>query len=123
MKIAITYQNRKEITGHAGKTSRFLIYKVNPTNGLVQSKEIIDLPKEDILHNRFHESDDPWSAHPIFEVDLLITGGAGAGFINRLARQTVKVLITSEKDPDKAVELFFHDQLPILKPHSHQNHK
>lgn len=122
MKIAFTYQNQTEITGHAGKTSRFLIYTVNPTNGEVLEKEIINLQKEDILHIRFHESDNPWAPHPIFDVDLVITGGAGTGFVNKLASQSVKVLITTEKNPDKAIDLLFKDQLPIAMPHSHHHH-
>jgi predicted Fe-Mo cluster-binding NifX family protein len=121
MKIAFTYQNNREITGHAGKTSRFLIYTLDE-NQEVKDKELVELNKEDILHVRFHESADPYAAHPIFEVDFLITGGAGGGFVNRLASQSVRVLITPEKDPDQAVKLLLQNKLPVLRPHNHVHH-
>lgn len=121
MKIAFTYQNSREITGHAGKTSRFLIYTLDENNN-VTNKEIIELDKADILHIRFHESENPYAPHPIFDVDFLITGGAGTGFVNRLASQSVRVLITPEKDPEKALELLFQNKLPILTPHNHSHH-
>ena len=121
MKIAFTYQNAREITGHAGKTSRFLIYHLDNENNVLD-KQLVELPKEDILHRRFHESDNPYAAHPIFDVDILITGGAGAGFFNRLASQSVRVLITPEKDPERALELLFDNKLPVSSPHNHSHH-
>ena len=121
MKIAITYQNQREITGHAGKTSRFLVYTLNASTNEVESKELVNLAKEDILHNRFHESADPYAAHPLFEVDYIITTGAGTGFVNRLATQSVKVLITTETDPEQAVSLLIKDMLPLLPAHHHHH--
>lgn len=120
MKIAVTNQNSRDITAHAGKTSRFLVYTLE-ANQQVINKEKITLAKQDILHNRFHESEDPYAAHPIFNVDVLITGGAGSGFINRLASQAVKVLITSEKDPDNAIRLLISNKLEVLTPHNHHH--
>lgn len=118
MKIAFTYQNSKEITGHAGKTSRFLVYDVSKS-GEIYGSELVELDKQDILHIRFHESEDPYAPHPIFDVDFLITGGAGQGFVNRLASQSVRVLITPVKDPEEAIELLFDDKLPVSNPHIH----
>ena len=121
MKIAITYQNQREITGHAGKNSRFLIYTLNTDSKEIESKEIINLTKEDILHNRFHNSLDPYSPHPLFDVDYIITAGAGTGFVNRLATQSVKVLITSETDPEEAVRLLINNKLPLQSAHNHHH--
>jgi predicted Fe-Mo cluster-binding NifX family protein len=120
MKIAFTYQNKREITGHAGKTSRFLIYQVN--DNVVINTEVIDLPKDDILHNRFHNSDNPYAPHPIFNVDVLITAGAGQGFIQRLASQNVQVLITTEQSPEVALKLFLSNSLPLAAPGHHAHH-
>ena len=83
MKIAVASQNKKTISAHAGKVSRFYIYTVEEGTKEVVGKELINLAKEDILHIRFHESADPWAPHPIFAVDIVITGGAGMGFVNR----------------------------------------
>ena len=114
MKIAISSQNKQTITGHAGKCSRFWIYETE--NEVILSKELTELKREDILHIRFHESKNPYAPHPLFEVDLIITGGAGKGFINRLSVQGVTVLPTSETDPDKAVEKYFDGSLNVINP-------
>lgn len=117
MKIAFTYQNKREITGHAGKTSRFLIFELNDSK--VINTEVIDLLKEDILHNRFHNSDNPYAPHPIFNIDVLITAGAGHGFIQRLASQNVEVLITTEQSPERALKLYLSNTLPLAAPGHH----
>ena len=121
MRIAVTFQNKKEITGHAGKTSRFLIYNIDNASNKVIEKDLIELEKEDILHNRFHNSAEPYAPHPIYTTDVLITAGAGYGFVNRLSTQNVNVIITSEQDPDMAVALFLKGELPIGAPHHHIN--
>lgn len=121
MKIAISFQNQREITGHAGKASRFLIFTVDPEEQTILEREVINLPPKDILHNRFHNSENPYSPHLIFDVDIVITGGAGAGFVNRLASQGVQVIITSEKDPETAIDLLFKGELPSIQPHEHHH--
>lgn len=121
MKIAFTFQNSREITGHAGKTSRFLVYTLNDDDRVIK-KDLVKLDKEDILHNRFHNSANPYAPHPIFEVDLLITGGAGAGFVKRLASQAVQVMITTEIDPERALQLLNDGKLPLRAPHIHSHH-
>jgi predicted Fe-Mo cluster-binding NifX family protein len=121
MKIAISSQNQKTITGHAGKASRFLVYTVETESKEIIEKELVELQKEDILHNRFHESPDPWAPHPIFDVDVVITAGAGPGFVNRLALQNTRVVITSETDPDLAVVKLMDDTLPQIAPEHHHH--
>ena len=121
MKIAISSQNQKTISGHAGKASRFQVYNVDPESKEIIDKELVELQKEDILHNRFHESTDPWAPHPIFEVDIVITAGAGPGFVNRLASQNTQVVITSESDPDLAIAKFLDGTLPQIAPEHHHH--
>ena len=121
MKIAFTSQNLRDLTGHAGKTSRFIIYSLNDDKK-VEQKEVVELAREDILHIRFHESSEPYAPHPILDVDFLITGGAGNGFVRRLGRVGVQVLITPEKEIENALDLFIHNKLPILPPHNHSHH-
>ncbi len=97
MKIAITSQNFRTITGHAGKTRRFLLYEID--NGQSRALERWDLPKEMSLHAYRGED------HPLFQLDGLITGGCGPGFVQRLARHGVQVWVTTETDPQKAVSI------------------
>ncbi len=119
MKIAVSSQNLRTISAHAGKASRFYIYTIDEQTKQVTKRELLELAPPDILHNRFHKSDDPWAPHPLFEVDVVITAGAGPGFVNRLSTQNTRVVITPEQDPDIAVALFLEDNLPQLPPAHH----
>jgi predicted Fe-Mo cluster-binding NifX family protein len=113
MKIAITSQNFRTITGHAGKTRRFLILGQGE-DGKPVELERLDLPKEMSMHD--YRGDD----HPIFAVDLLVTGGCGQGFIKRMAAHGVQVLITGESAPYTAVrKIFSGEPLPPAEPHEH----
>jgi predicted Fe-Mo cluster-binding NifX family protein len=118
MRIAITSQNFKTITGHAGKSRRFLVYE---TDGSAPAVEIdrLDLPMEQSIHE-YHGDD-----HPLFRLGLaaLVTQGAGQGFIQRLARQGIAVHTTSETDPQRAVQRVATGlPLPAALPHEHDHH-
>ncbi len=113
MRIGFTSQNFKTITGHAGKTRRFLVYEVEE-NGNIMEMDRIDLPKEMAMHN--FQGDD----HPIFSFDLLITAGCGQGFINRLAQHQVQVIATVEEDPIEAINKLLRGEAILApQPHSH----
>ena len=113
MKIGFTSQNFKTITGHAGKTRRFLVYEVTE-DGSVTELDRIDLPKEMAMHN--YRGDD----HPIFELDLLLTAGCGAGFIDRLAQHEVKVVATGETSPAETIKKLLEGE-PMLAPQPHEH--
>jgi predicted Fe-Mo cluster-binding NifX family protein len=98
MKIAVTSQNFRTITGHAGKTRRFLVFEPD-ASGNLRELERIDLPKDMSMHEFRGD------VHPIDAVDVLITGGCGAGFIRKMAARGVDVLQTAETDPRQAVHL------------------
>ncbi len=48
MKVGVTSQNFRTITGHAGKTRRFIIYEAD--NEGIKEVERLDLPKEMAMH-------------------------------------------------------------------------
>jgi len=113
MKIGVTSQNFKTITAHAGRTRRFLVYQQN-ANGELELLDKLDLPKEMSMHEFRGEH------HPIDEVDVLITGGCGNGFIQRMASRGVEVIQTSEQSITNAVESYLSgDELPPPEAHSH----
>ncbi len=113
MKIGVGSQNFHSITGHAGKSRRFIIYVADGT-GSVEERERLDLPKEMSLHE-FRGIE-----HPLFELDALITGGCGQGFITRMSAAGVDVIATSETDPLKAVISYLQGRpLPPPAPHNH----
>jgi len=113
MKIAVTSQNFRTITGHAGKTRRFLVYS-DGENGELIEHERIDLPKEMSMHEF------KGGFHPVFEADVLITAGCGQGFIRKMAGHNVQVIATSESDPQTAAKAVIAGQsLPPAEPHEH----
>jgi predicted Fe-Mo cluster-binding NifX family protein len=117
MRIAVTSQNFKTITGHAGKARRFLVYETDAT-GSAREVERLDLPKEMSVHE-YHGED-----HPLFALGLqaLVTQGAGQGFVQRLFRQGIAVHATGETDPLTAVALVAAGQeLPEAPPHDHDH--
>lgn len=106
MKIAITSQNRREITGHAGMCRNFWIYEIaEDSSPTVKDKKLLELSKEQSLH----ESGD--KVHPLDVVNVFITGGMGGGMRQKLARKGIRGITTPETDPDKAVAAFLDDSL------------
>jgi len=114
MKIAITSQNKREITEHAGKCRKFWIYEVTDNN--IEQKTLLELPKE----LSFHESS-PNEPHPLDDVQVLITASMGMGLIRRLEMKNIKGIVTSEKVPDQAVTAYLADTLEQLVPHAHHH--
>lgn len=117
MRIAITSQNFRTITAHAGKTRRFLILE---TDGREAPAEVerLDLPVGMSLHD--HHGDD----HPLFglALDALITQSAGRGFIERMARYGIAVHVTSATDPARAAQdLAAGTPLPSAQPDDHDH--
>ncbi|MGM0594998.1 MAG: NifB/NifX family molybdenum-iron cluster-binding protein, partial [Pseudomonadota bacterium] len=104
MKIAVTSQNRREVTEHAGRCRKFWIYDI--ADGAVCHKELLELPKE----QAFHESD-PHHPHPLDDITVLITGGMGQGMVRRLADKGIVGIVTAEKDPDAAVTAWLNGKL------------
>jgi predicted Fe-Mo cluster-binding NifX family protein len=117
MRIAVTSQNFRSITGHAGKSRRFIIYEV-VTGSQPTELERLDLPKEMSLHE-YHGDD-----HPLFGLGLgaILTGGAGDRFNQRMARQGIQVLTTGETDIEVALTALAAGQpLPPAAPHEHEH--
>jgi predicted Fe-Mo cluster-binding NifX family protein len=117
MRIAVTSQNFRTITGHAGKSRRFIVYEAD-ADGNPTEVDRLDLPMELSLHE-YHGED-----HPLFELKLnaIVTQGAGQGFLQRMARHGIQVLTTSATDPLTAVTAVFGGQpLPAATPHTHDH--
>jgi predicted Fe-Mo cluster-binding NifX family protein len=115
MKIAVTSQNFRTVTGHAGKTRRFLVYKA------VDGGPAVELARYDLpLEMSMHEF--PGGRHPLDEMDVVITGSAGAGFIRNLAQRGVQVATTPESDPAQAVADFLAGKLQPLSPEAQGPH-
>jgi predicted Fe-Mo cluster-binding NifX family protein len=116
MKIAVTSQNFRTITGHAGKSRRFLVYQLDDT-GMPVEGERLDLPKTMSLHE-YHGDD-----HPLFGCDVLITAGCGENFRRRMATHGVEVVATAATDPlDTVARWLRRESLPPAAPHDEGHH-
>lgn len=115
MRVAVSSQNFRSITGHAGKSRRFIVYDLAPGEA-PRELERLDLPKEQSLHE-YHGDD-----HPLFRqgLDAVVTGSAGAGFVQRLGRRGIRVLATAETDIERALTALVNGEaLPAAAPHEH----
>lgn len=112
MKIAVTSQNRKNITEHAGRCRKFWVFSVE--DNAVVDKQLLELPKE----QAFHDSS-PHAPHPLDYIDILIAGGMGQGLMTRLERRGIKSIVTKEDDPETAILLYLSDSLISEQPHRH----
>ena len=119
MKIAVTSQNRRTITEHAGKCRKFWVYDIE--QGQVTGRTLLELP----IEQSFHESS-PHEPHPLDAVQVLITGGMGSGLQHRLAAKGIIALMTAEIDPDQAVAAYLQGTLVAeagsCDPGAHQHH-
>jgi predicted Fe-Mo cluster-binding NifX family protein len=116
MKIAVTSQNKREVTEHAGRCRNFFIYEI--VDGSISQKTLLELSKE----QSFHESHGD-QAHPLDDIQLFIAGSMGMGLINRLKAKGIECVITQEKEPDKVVAAYLDGSIDKLSSPQHQPHK
>ncbi len=116
MRIAVTSQNYRTVTGHAGRARRFIVFEAN---GQEPPREVerLDLDTDMTIHGYDHRA-----AHPLDSMKVLITGGAGAGFIQHLAARGVLVVATEESDPGMAVEAFIAGRVKSPGEGCNQDH-
>ncbi len=112
MRVAVTSQNRREVTEHAGRCRNFQVYEVQ--EGAIVRCDLLELARE----QSFHDSP-PEAPHPLDGVDVLITGGMGEGLRLRLARRGIAALVTTERDPECAVRSWLAGTLPTAPTHAH----
>lgn len=118
LKIGVSSQNFRTVTGHAGKGRRFMVYETHDGTE-VQEIERLDLPKEMALHEWNGQGE-----HPLFELDYLITSGCGEGFVRKMGSRGVQVHTTSETDPVTAAKALLAGTLPagVAHEHDHDHH-
>ncbi len=113
MLIAVASQNFRTVTGHAGKSRRFMVF--DAAHGRAPREvQRLDLPKEQSIHE-FDER----APHPLDRVEAVIAGSAGAGFIARMATRGVRAVTTAETDPVAAVQAYLSGTLPPPAPDDH----
>jgi predicted Fe-Mo cluster-binding NifX family protein len=96
MKVAVTSQDFRTVTGHAGKAHRFIVFDTD-VGGQVTEVARLDLEPGMAFHHF------AGGAHPIDGVEVLVTAGSGDGFIAKMAGRGVRVIRTGQTDPVLAV--------------------
>lgn len=86
MKIAITSQNKKHITPHAGKCRKFWLLEI--VDNELLSKALIELPKEESIRASGQLPEE------LYGIDKFITSGMGDGMKRRLQSSNVDYEIT-----------------------------
>lgn len=115
--VAVTSQNKKTIFEHAGKCRNFLIYTID--DNVVIDKKLLELSKEETLHNFFHQETNSMVTSSLFDIDILLTRGIGNGAIQKLAMQNVVCYKIEETDPDTAINKLINGTLEAMSPVSH----
>ena len=100
MRIAVTSQNFHTVSGHAGRARRFIVFEADGRNP-PREVDRLDLDAQMAMHGYGRDA-----AHPLDSMQVLITGGAGEGFVRNLAARGVRVVATPESNPARAVDAF-----------------
>jgi predicted Fe-Mo cluster-binding NifX family protein len=99
MRVAVTSQNFRNVTGHAGHARSFLIFEAEPGGEPVEV-ERLSLSRELVIHE-FRGG-----PHPIDGVEVLLSAGFGDGFAQHMAARGITAVRTEKSDPIDAVKHF-----------------
>lgn len=113
MRVAVTSQNFRTVTPHAGRTRRFLVYDIDADAAGAAPAEVarLDLPKDMSMHE--FKGDGP---HPLDDVDVLIVGSCGGGFPQKMKRRGIVVAVTDRSEPLDAVGAYVAGRQVTPKP-------
>ncbi|MEE4202883.1 MAG: NifB/NifX family molybdenum-iron cluster-binding protein [Halieaceae bacterium] len=95
MKIAVTSQNRRSVTNHAGRCRRFWIFEVKDQQ--VVSQQLLELNKGEALHDIA-----PAIPNALQTVDKFVTAGLCDNMKNRLSKHGIAAISTDLEDPVQA---------------------
>jgi predicted Fe-Mo cluster-binding NifX family protein len=95
MKIAIATKDYTHVAGHAGQARHWLLYD-SESDSTVPAR--IQLEKAQVFHH--WEGDGP---HPLDGIEAIVACSAGDGFLRRMDKRGVQVLLTGERDATRAL--------------------
>lgn len=106
MKFAVASDDFCTISGHAGHATRFLVFEAETGKDPVEIARI-DLTEDQTIHS-FRGG-----AHPLDGVQVLIAGGAGQCFVERMQARGVTTVVAQDIAPATAVAAYM---MGILGP-------
>jgi len=125
VKVAIsTGKSGKQITEHVGRTLFFKIYEI--TEDRITGTELVELTKEQSLHNLLHRPVIDFSGHPLEDVEIILTRSIGPGAIHKLFSVGKRAYMIAEKHVDEAIEKLLQGRLQalnVLEHHSGHHHE
>lgn len=116
MRITVSSQNFRTVTGHAGRARRFIVFEANGQEPPRQV-ERLDLDANMAIHGYDHGSE-----HPLDRTDVLITSRAAGGFIRHMGARGVRVVATDESVPELAVQAFLEGRAKSDNEDCHHDH-
>lgn len=105
--IAVASQNRRTVTGHAGRCRRFRLYDSISRAPIGE----IELTPEQVLHAGGFGPE-----HPLGRAQVLIAAGFGPGLARRLQRGGVICYASAADDPSRAVADYLDGVPPAVFP-------
>jgi predicted Fe-Mo cluster-binding NifX family protein len=113
MRIAVTSQNFRTVTGHAGQARRFIVFEAQQAEAPVEVARL-DLDREQSIHET-----GAVGAHPLDGTNVVLSAGFGGHFAQVMAQRGIEAAITDREDPLEAVQDFLQrhatdTKLPIV---------
>lgn len=99
MKIAVTSQNLRHVTGHAGMCRNFLLFDVDEQRQEIKLLPALRLSGEETFHAAQNTA-----THPLDGVQYLISGGMGQGLVDKLLQRGIQPVLTQEIEPLQALK-------------------
>lgn len=97
MKVAVTSQNFRTVTNHAGRARRYIIFDV-ADDGTITEVDRLDLAK-DYAFAEFSGN----GPHPVDVADVVISESFGPGFVRRMEARNIIASLTDATEPVDAV--------------------
>ncbi|HYG87581.1 MAG TPA: NifB/NifX family molybdenum-iron cluster-binding protein [Azospirillum sp.] len=118
MKFAVATQDGQTVATHGGRARLFLIFEAEAGQEPRRTGRL-ELGEEAILHR--HGDGGP---HPIDQVQAVVAGTSGQGFINHMRRRGIEPVVTGESDPATAIKDWFAGTVKPAAPaeHPHEHH-
>ena len=88
----------------------------------IVGKSLIELEKDNVLHEHFHGNPAPDYVHPVLTVDVIITGSMGAGFAAKMKNKGIEAVMTDERELEAVISKYLDGTLVRLQPETHHHH-
>ena len=98
LRIAVSSQNGRTITGHAGRCRKFWVYEIRKDG--VNGRTLRELTPAQTLH-----SSPLGNGHTLDDVHVMITATVSPFLYQRLQHGGIRPFVTDESDPGEAVRI------------------